>query len=1371
MQQPKRHQKTILAGALLLAFLPICALADPVPGHIDYDKVLQSLQSNYYGSSGIETIAGLRDSGTASNSITATIDANKDKTFHIGSQSKMYTTSALLYMMDKNINGLSAADLNRTLAQIRDAQSDAAVKAKLNELIETLPEGARGYTLREFMSMGTMLPNFMAGNLPDGNIWDLWKQAGYGPVPSFNGNTPANHLKLVELARQGFPGKAPDGFNYFYSNTNAVVLALMAEAVSGKNFEALIQEYVVGKISGLNSSNTYLSTAPGVAGMVGTEEGVLVNNLDPTIPWTSGAMVTDMNELLTFLDAINHTGFLNADLTAARTADMNTIPMSGMEIDYGLGLMNLVWGDLLGGFAAYVKQNTGIELKIPDVVSTGHGGSIAGSSSFSGWLASATQTDLDKLGLAVYANSLTTIDKGGYFTATPSEALFTQAVEHLYRTARANGTKDGANYAYGTTGGYITQEVLTGTGFVFGGSTESDDIPLIAYLDLRGDPDGAPFRITQDPSYTYYSAKTDGSAEVAVTVASGNALDLAGYRIEGYGADKSDDNTFTMLKVVGGNGQQVDGEVAAYGENAIALSHSDGTLDTLTLTERSRLYSKGINGIGLETKGTVNISSGGYIRDQNGQYILDDDDNPITDLNPLETNFGITSAILAEGSGSIGIKAGGSDAKITLNPGASVGAVTYAGFRDEDSGTIYTLDSEFKPVDEQKYSVRGVSLSDGATLTNDGGSIDATATYPWDGVAGGGGTLAIGVELAKSTLVVKNEGSVSASGYGVNFIGDDSSTLTLSNDASVWGNLASLHASSDTPNVAVTAEESMLVGRIALADVQSTSSLVINDSVLDFSLQYPDSEALVQFGGSELSVDNSNAMILPLSPGVISLVYAPNVSNLASAFAPELHTFGGDAFTVAVGPGYNARLTGFTNDSPNSARMFPVFLEYATDKFNSGAFASAAQTWLLTPDGDLTPAAKDWLSKQKLPVADPIEAFIGYVSEHPERLTAETHATQTAVSMGLHTSVQNQVSGMIDGAFASQNSGSRLGQNIRNTFASHSGKKHNVAHMEGEMWHSSALTAAETRTPLHASGGIASPTTNYRFFGGYIHSERDQHSRKGYAGYDHDANGLLLGVAAELSQNFDLAFFAGASSGETKYSRLASKIKSDGLHLGTQARYSYTLSDASTLRLAAHLDYSRLDNDSARYAYAGTDKIKGKYHQKLVGGGLKATLEKRLGADVTLSPYASLDALHLKQDSLNEHGGPTYTDSQGKKHDLFALRVKGESFTRTYATLGIGASRDIELYKGFVVTPKVTVGWRHAFEQSTQSVTANFQGYSDTFKSRTLDEGRNTLLGGVSVDLKWLKTARPVVARFEYNYQRQDKASDHQLYLGLEARF
>jgi outer membrane autotransporter protein len=136
----------------------------------------------------------------------------------------------------------------------------------------------------------------------------------------------------------------------------------------------------------------------------------------------------------------------------------------------------------------------------------------------------------------------------------------------------------------------------------------------------------------------------------------------------------------------------------------------------------------------------------------------------------------------------------------------------------------------------------------------------------------------------------------------------------------------------------------------------------------------------------------------------------------------------------------------------------------------------------------------------------------------------------------------------------------------------------------------------------------------------------------------------------------------------------------------------------------------------------------------------------------------ALDAIRLKQASFREHG-----DS--------ALDVGSLGLTQTHATLGIDASRDFVFDNDIIVTPKASLGWRHVFNAGSRAVTARFHGYSTAFSSLALEEDKNTLLGNLSIDVVRLNARRPLIARFEYGYQKQKHASEHQIWLGLEARF
>ena len=904
----------VLSAFFLWGTVPAAAL--------DSSALVTSMQNNYYGATGIDTIAGtIARDGTTSVSGTAGVDANA--TIHIGSQSKMFTSTVLLKLIDDH--GLSLDDRLSDVA----AKASLSDSAKLTALIASLPVEARSYTLRDFLSMGTALPNFMAGTPAGQNqtLWDLWKAANYGAVAGFN--SPSSHQSLVDLAGQSFPGNPPPGFRYFYSNTNAVVLALMAEAVTGETFDSLI-----AKMTGdLGLSQTYLQMVAGSTGNIGTETGVKVANLDPTIPWTSGAMVTTMASLLKFLriEITNDGSYLSDALFRARTDSDNqhTITMSGMPISYGLGLMTLDWKTMLGSM--------GLGDFAADVTSTGHGGSIAGASSFSGWLSSSAGLDL---GFAVYANSLSTIDSGGFYTGTPSEALFVSTVEHLYRNARANGSSDGlGGYSHGSTGGYVTQSAYSGA-LTF---TNPQTPGFIAYLDLTTNPN-MPLRVTLDPTYSYYSARTasDSGEEVALSVGSGQTVNLPAYvRIEGYGGIQSGTDAFVLLDIASGadmGASTLAGEIAAYGRNAVALR----TAADLTLASTSQVFSKGIDGTALFVSGgaqvTVNSANGGF--------------------------FGNMAGIQSEGARGAAIRATGSGTGVTIAPGATVAAVSYG----------YAMQSDFTTeTDPYALAIYGAKAQSGAELVIDGGKVSATAAHAWNGntVADAyisspdlaPGVLAVGIDLNGGTARLGNGGTVVSTGYGVHFSPGAANTLTLSSGSVVSGGLASLYADPGA-RASVMIENSALSGVVAMRAAAASSTLTMTGSLV--SVTNYSGSALIAFGGS-VDVDASNILLIPTSFQTMALLDAGAVTQ----FAPSLSTLGG-AYRVSHSADYaTAWLSGFSQGGANANRAFSSFADYGT---SSG------------------------LSSSQL-------AALGLEAD---RLSAEPYAAQAMAGMTLHRSLHDR---------------------------------------------------------------------------------------------------------------------------------------------------------------------------------------------------------------------------------------------------------------------------------------------------------------------------------------------------------------------------
>ncbi|MDL2207435.1 autotransporter domain-containing protein [Desulfovibrio sp. OttesenSCG-928-M16] len=1301
----------------LLALVFILSAPLPASAAISSADLVNSLQGNYYGGTGISTIVGTKPNGGVS-SVSITGNTN-DSSFRIGSQSKMYTSTVILKMIDGGAYNLS---LDSRLNDINANTPDGW--ARMAALRAALPKEAGDYTIRDFLNMGTMLPNYMAGT-PVGSsqsIWDQWIEANYGSVTGFS-NTDA-HLKLAGLSTPLFPGSPPVGYDNFYSNTNAVVLALMAEAVSGVSFDDLLAHYVLDP---LTLNQTGLQMTPGNAGNVGTESGIEVTGLDPTIPWTSGAMTTSMADLLRFLETVNTNtaanNFLTPDLFAARTAaeNQNIITMSGMPISYGLGLMSLDWKRML---------ELGLGLSTADVVSTGHGGSIAGSSSFSGWLTSASAS-LD-LGLAVYANSLSTIDEGGYFTATPSEALFVSMVEHLYRNARANGTESGGVFSYGSTGGYVSQDQQSGSSYAFQNLTPRSTLSL----DLTSNPT-TPLVVNLDPTYTYYSKATGSVNEAAFTITTGNSLTLpTKVRIEGYGGIQTGTNSFAMLDFQSGSVSDVQGEVAAYGRNAIALR----TNESLDLSATSHLFSKSLGGTALHVTGgaEVNVSS-----------------QPT--ITPLEI---IRDGIASDGSRSAGLRAD-DNSTVTVTPGASVSAVTYG----------YSMDSGFKTVNEWQNAVYGAEISSGAVLNVKGGQITAAAANPWDGVAitagryiadtaSMPGIAAAGVRLNSGTTNVTDNSLVRGTAYGVLFQ-NTGNRLQIANSA-VAGGLASLKTLTAT-DATVVADRAVLSGAIEMKDASAASSLTMTNS----SLLAPNYNGtpMLAFGGN-IDVDASNTFVIPL---VFDTILLRDVDvGAVLTFSPTLATIS-NAFIITSNPDFTqARLSGFTYGGPNAQRMFPAFAELA--RATVGGLSSDAVNAMALQANRLT--AEVFATQGLVSLG-----LHGNVTESARGLAFPMGGGRSG---GMVPTTRLAYEMTPDKAFGQGRVLSSFSQDIRQSisrfqstapFFYKTGPEQSGIQTQHRQLADSQSPLSAWTGPLPAAYANAryasAPLTAvpsgagkpYRFFGGYFYNNQDQSSRSGYYGYETESHGLIFGLGMALSPKLDLAFYTAWADSETDYDSIGSEVETESCHFGLLARYIHPLHETADVRLTGNLDFSRLNNDTSR-RILGQD-TDGDFDQRIYSAGLEVALDTRPAfADyLRISPFTSVTYTYLDQDSVNEKG-------------LAALHIDSKSIEQFSTVLGISLAKDFMPTDTLVLTPSAAASWRHDFGDADYSVKSNFSGFTTSFSSRSIKQERDALQAGAALDALWMTDGEKIlVGKIGYGVSLREDLVDHQLFAGFEIQF
>jgi|GEM_PF-353445 len=175
------------------------------------------------------------------------------------------------------------------------------------------------------------------------------------------------HQTFTDEQLLGFVGDTllfEPGVAYEYSNSNYIILSVLAEEVSGKTLGELFQERIFDP---LDLDNTYYPLADtelpeGIAdgyydfgGDGVLNESDLITYNSPSAAAAAGAIVSSIPDLLKYLPALVNGNLISSELLTARKTDYSTFDYEGVHYGYGLGLAhqdNMAWGHQ-GGIDGY----------------------------------------------------------------------------------------------------------------------------------------------------------------------------------------------------------------------------------------------------------------------------------------------------------------------------------------------------------------------------------------------------------------------------------------------------------------------------------------------------------------------------------------------------------------------------------------------------------------------------------------------------------------------------------------------------------------------------------------------------------------------------------------------------------------------------------------------------------------------------------------------------------------------------------------------------------------------------------------------------------------------------------------------------------
>ena len=193
------------------------------------------------------------------------------------------------------------------------------------------------------------------------------------------------------------------------------------------------------------------------------------------------------------------------------------------------------------------------------------------------------------------------------------------------------------------------------------------------------------------------------------------------------------------------------------------------------------------------------------------------------------------------------------------------------------------------------------------------------------------------------------------------------------------------------------------------------------------------------------------------------------------------------------------------------------------------------------------------------------------------------------------------------------------------------------------------------------------------------------------ASVDRDLSGFMLGFDNALNDDWRAGIAAGYTHTSLDAKQRNSDASVDSYHLATYLSYQ---ADALAARLGAGYSWHSIDTKRHVVAGAYSDELKAKYKAGTaqVFGEVGYTLQ---AGGVALEPFAGLAYVNYDSENGREKGGA------GR------LKASAEQDV-TFSTVGLRMGKAFTLDNGTTVTPRGSLGWRHAFGDTTPDADLQF---------------------------------------------------------------
>ncbi|KAA6176805.1 transporter [Pseudomonas marginalis] len=216
---------------------------------------------------------------------------------------------------------------------------------------------------------------------------------------------------------------------------------------------------------------------------------------------------------------------------------------------------------------------------------------------------------------------------------------------------------------------------------------------------------------------------------------------------------------------------------------------------------------------------------------------------------------------------------------------------------------------------------------------------------------------------------------------------------------------------------------------------------------------------------------------------------------------------------------------------------------------------------------------------------------------------------------------------------------------------------------------------------------------------------------------DRNLSGFLLGTDKQL----DDAWRAGIAAGYTR-SDLDAKRRNSSADVDSYHLMAYTAYQQEAFAARMGVGYTWHDIESKRDVAVGTEgqRLKADYKARSaqVFGEVGYTIE---AGGLAVEPFAGLAYVNYDSDTLKEKGG--------------SAALKGDADQDiTFSTLGVRLGKTISLGNGSSITPRGSIGWRHALGDSKPDADLSFINGGASFSTQGVPIAKDSAVVEAGVD-------------------------------------